>query len=444
MSGRPNSGEDPHAVFSTRVAVAVSAVAAVSFIVMLILIGRGDNARRSLAYGPSGFSMSALGYSGVVDFLRDSGLSVRMRRSRRAVNADRDTAVVLAEPDLDGFREMAIKLDMPGFDTEEGAGDVVDPMENARRLRDRARDLDARFVVVLAKWRGRPLLNPGLGWVHQAELLEQEKCTAPLDVVSDLPIRLNRRPGSTYQTFPVATPWGSREVQLASAQWLSNDPLLEPIVSGPEGVLIGRVRPPGRRELYVISDPDILSNHGLARADHAEVLLKFLTETLSVDDVLMDEVCHGLQQETPFLAEFVRLPLGYASLHGLLLLGVCFWAGFVRFGSALPAVPRLTGGQNTLVENTAQLLSYRARFRFSAERYFDGIVAEVAEAYHVHSSGEARLSELQRLSTARKVNVSLERWEQTLRLGGGRRRTQELLEAACELHRWREGMLHGR
>jgi hypothetical protein len=446
-SPKPDAA-DRDAVFSTRVAVTVSAVAAVSFITTLILMGHGDNARQSLTSGPGGFSMSAIGYCAAADFLRDSSIDVRMRRSRRSVTANSRTAVFLAEPDFDPIHSFD-EIRPHSGDPFEGQSHF-DRRENARALFHMAGDMDAPFVVVLPKWHGRTLRKPEGLWVHQADLLSLDSSAKPLELLTSNAIdasNLGRHTASTPREVACRTSSENFKAEFVSPQWLVPGEGVEPIVSTPDGALIARVNNGYVRPFFVISDPDLLNNHGLARADNAEILLRFLRDELKVNGVVFDEVSHGLQQETPFLAEFVRVPLAYVSLHGLAVFALILWAAAATFGKVLPLAPRITAGKTSLIENTAQLLSHRGRFLQSAGRYFDDVISEVARTYHLpHKPSSELVDDLQRLTNQRRLEVDLPDLQRTLKPPQRRLRSSysQLLEAARSLHRWREGMLNGR
>ncbi len=433
------------ALFSRRVAIAVAVAAALSFIVSLVQMGLSDDVRQSLASAPSGFSMSAIGHCATVDFLRASGMNVRLKRTRRLARTNSATAVVVAEPDFDGAGDL--KIDFSPFEPESGRQEPIDRREVAQTMFDQSVDDGSPFVLVLPKWRARPVRKREGLWVHVATLVPQGEVAKSLDVfgvVGDSVAMVRRQTGSIPKTLSMKTPDGDRDIELMSPQLLNSDADVAPVVAGPDGILIGKVGAQWDAPLYVISDPDLLNNHGLSKADNAGVFLRFLESELKVRSVIWDEVTHGLQQETPFLAEFVRRPLVYASLHGLFLFALIVWAASVRFGKPLPAPPRLAADKSSLIENTAQLLSHRGRFARSAGRYFDDVVAEVAHSYHL-SPDVNLLDELQRLTKQRRLEIVLADLKQDLKpdWAGRSRSASHLLSAARELHRWREGMLHG-
>ncbi len=438
-----SSRVEKDALFSRRVAIGVAIVAALSFVGSLVQMGWSDDLRQSLVASPSGYSMSAIGHSAAIDFLRDSGVNVRLKRSRRLPRTDQKTAVVIAEPDFDGDADR--KLDFRPFEPEDGRLEPIDRREAAELMFDQATDDDSPFVLVLPKWQARTIRKREGLWVHEATLRPPGKVVEALEVLGlEEPFDLvQRKTSSAPQTLAVTTADGPRTVELLSPQLLTPLDGVEPIVSGSDGILIGRIINDWGMPLYVIADPDLLNNHGLAKADNAEVLLSFVQDQLGVQSMIWDEVTHGLQQETPFLAEFVRRPLVYASLHGLLLFSVVVWAASVRFGKPLPAPPRMAADKSSLIENTAQLLSHRGRFARSASRYFDDVVAEVAQSYHI--SGPDPVDELQRLTRQRRLEVDLTELKNDLKpdWAGRSRSASNLLTAARKLHRWREGMLHG-
>src|SRR5262249_15855073 len=68
----------------------------------------------------------------------------------------------------------------------------------------------------------------------------------------------------SVSNFGDATP-ALRHIQLIKSA------KLRPLLAGPDGMLIGERREGGRR-VVVLSDPDLIANHGIARGDNAEIL----------------------------------------------------------------------------------------------------------------------------------------------------------------------------
>jgi hypothetical protein len=126
------------------------------------------------------------------------------------------------------------------------------------------------------------------------------------------------------------------------------------LVAVPQGVLVVRCDgPAGRGSLYLLSDPDLLNNHGLVVADNAvivaglvrTILAQNRTENAADTQVYLDaapedqvEYYESAAERRDYSrgsAEFARLfepPLAGLWAMLLIVLGVAFWRGSVRFG----------------------------------------------------------------------------------------------------------------
>jgi len=422
------SREEADPAITRRSATWISLTAVVSFVTALLLMAFGGDLSESAIAGPSYFSSSALGHRALGQFLEESGLTVRVRRSRRVLRGSSGDAVFLLEP---GTAEAA------------GQGDYLKALTALRS--------SVPLILVLPKWKGEPLETRDGLWVERVSLLDEGVVGSVLEKLapeSGVRAGLTRTISHSPQGYPCETAWGETlEAELIAPQFLEPSPDLEPIVSTPAGVLAGRLRngPSDSRTLYVIADPDLLNNHGLARRDNAAIVLRLLEKSLAARAVTFDEVIHGLGRETPFLAETLRFPLNLIVLHGLLLFSLILWAAGSSFGKPLPIPPRLMAGRRGLIENTAQLLGCRGHVRESAARYFEEVLEDVARHYQEarELSREKMLAEVQRLSDSRGRSVDLASLRESLKPSRQSRRSLEAksVEIAQVLHRWRQEMI---
>jgi hypothetical protein len=427
---------DPDVVFSKRTATVVVVLGVASFIAMLILMARGEPNRKILTADPSVFSESSLGHRAAFEFLRESGLAVKTRRNRRSLAADSRTAVVAAEPQRSPEKKSLFE------EEDEGA---FDPETELHQLADQAFGLGAPFVLVLPKWKGDRVRTAGRLWIKNASLEPASQVIKPVDLLAEAAFNSRnvvRLGGQTARTLDVGD---GKSVELVAPQLLRHDLSgLQPIVASSEGILIARIAD-HRGVWYVVSDPDLFNNHGLARGDNAAVLLNFLRGTLAVSSVLFDEVTHGFAAETPFMAELLNFPLVVVVLHAAALFGLLVWRGFARFGKPTPLPPRLQPGKAGLIENTAHLLASRGRLATSARRYYLDVLAEVAQRHHrdPHENPLTLHKALKEATAARKIEADLLGIAKTL-VTDRRRSAGTVLNAATELHDWREKMLDER
>jgi hypothetical protein len=420
------SREEAEPAITRRSATWISLIAVVSFVTALLLMAFGGDLSESAIAGPSYFSSSALGHRALGQFLEESGLTVRVRRSRRVLRGSPDDAVFLLEPGTGGAA---------------GQGDYLKELTALRS--------SVPLVLVLPKWKGEPLETRDGLWVERVSLLDEGVVGSVLEKLapeSEVRATFTRTNSHSPRGYPCETAWGETlEAELIAPQFLEPSPDLEPIVSTPEGVLAGRLRSISSWALYVIADPDLLNNHGLVRRDNAAIVLRLLEKSLAARAVTFDEVIHGLGRETHFLAETLRFPLNLIVLHGLLLFSLILWAAGSSFGKPLPVPPRLMAGRRGLIENTAQLLGCRGHVRESAARYFEEVLEDVARHYQEarELSREKMLVEVQRLSDSRGRRVDLASLRESLKPSRQSRRSLEAksVEIAQVLHRWRQEMI---
>jgi hypothetical protein len=214
-----------------------------------------------------------------------------------------------------------------------------------------------------------------------------------------------------------------------------------------KGLLIARHQHgPGQPEIYLISDPDVLNNHGLGDGDNAVLIYDFLTHRLGAKGVILDETIHGFSRAPGLLAEAFRFPLLLAVLQALVLTGVLLWAGMGRFGKPLPPPAGLGNGRQVLIESTARLLTYGGHGAESLSRYFHQTLRALASGLGLSSDAPDSevLQRLQRISRERRLGMDLYTLQEQVRHPpGGEVATDWALSIAQDLYRWRQEMTDG-
>jgi len=195
-------------------------------------------------------------------------------------------------------------------------------------------------------------------------------------------------------------------------------------------------------KLVVLTDPDLLSNHGLRRGDDASLAIALIERLRQRGPVRFDESFHGgAHDEGPWRA-LLRFPLALAVLQALLAGGLLLWGGVRRFGAPLPADPPLAAGKAALIESMAELLRFGGHSAHALDRYLRSSLQEVAAG--LHASGELRGGALDAWldRVAARVHVP---GVETLRREAGResKSPAALVETARRIHLWRTRMLHG-
>jgi hypothetical protein len=217
-------------------------------------------------------------------------------------------------------------------------------------------------------------------------------------------------------------------------------PIIRRNASQGGGILLGKVTV-GSAEIWVLSDPDLIANHGLGKGDNAAIAIDLMRHAMPSGGVaIFDEVIHGFAQEANLLQGLLHLPLLVASIAAACTFIALLLAASIRFGSPRQLDPVLAAGKLTLIGNAAALLAVKERRTALSERYLRVVFAELA----------------QRLGAARTLDeASLIAWldQQAARLGVSRS-ASDLLAGATgkrqstgalmrQLQSWTREMTHG-
>jgi hypothetical protein len=424
--------------FSRRAVAWMVGLAVASFAAAILLQAYGGDLSDQPTAGANTFSYSALGHHGLAELLRAEGLGVSARQTRGGAGPGPDRPLVLAEPDLSG----------PDWE------------KHLKALVDEARERRAPLVVVLPKWRGRPRRDQP-GWVAQARLLSEDRIEGLLAALGIPALngatieRHSALPSAGLQSCHAlggpAGSWRPFTIDVQPLQLLTPASGLTSEADCGRDLLIavgslGRDAP----EVFVVADPDLWNNQGLARADHAALAHELFIEHLGAQGVVFDETIHGYVRSRGLLAEAFRFPLLPGVLQGLLLLATILAAGMGRFGAPLPAPAGLAAGKEVLIDNTAQLLAHGGRTADSLHRYYQQTLRAVAARFFLPASLPeeeiaARLQEIGKRKGATLDLAALERRIAALDpTGRGARKTLPRAAALAKtLYRWRMEMTDG-
>jgi hypothetical protein len=336
IAARPADG----AAFSRNVMLVMTGIGVFAFVAMLVLGAYAPDLRSGRNGGAHALSNAATGFSGLVRLAEATG---------------RHPIVVRAVNQL-GSENLAIV-------TPESSGtDLTDILE---RRGPRV------TLVILPKWETqRDTMRSG--WVRVVDLLPQIVPENVLAPAYELKIARIKERGTRLQTVHASAMQDLGFVSPEVTQVLSGSEI-EPVLIDPKGrVVLAKI---GDQPLYVLADPDLLNNHGMANAKQAAAALALLDLLNSTDaeSVLFDVTANGLGHsrsplrlafDPPFLAVTITI------FVGMLLAG---WQALVRFGEPRRPQRALAFGKTALVENTAALIRKAGRETHLASRYVDTI-----------------------------------------------------------------------
>ena len=401
-------------VFSPRLLIGWAGAAVATFALSLYFMGRPGEPGGTGAVGPSTYSRSAVGYAGIADVLQHLGVPIVKSRDNSADKLGKDGVLVLAEPRPAAISEPAL-----------------------RAL------LDARAVLlVLPKWIGRASeKNPG--WLATAEERPPSQAQWVLNLVAG---------GGEIVREPQMPVWSTNflvgQPKLETPVQLVRSGALRPIVGAPAGILLGEVIE--KRSVWVLADPDLIANHGIARGENAALALAMI-DRLRVGDgpVVFDETIHGfVAQPANPLALLFEFPFVVATLQVVAALALLLWATMARFGAAQSAPPPLSAGRQGLLQNVAQLITFAGHGQVMLRRYVQETVRETARQLHAPRglSGQGLAAWLTRVGQARGVTVDCAAVIGEVEQLPDRRRGDfaRFVRIARDIHRWRREIVDGR
>jgi hypothetical protein len=267
------------------------------------------------------FSHSAIGHRAFVTTLRKLGIPVEISRFRTLDRIGENNLLLLLEPDAKAGAEILSAL-----------GSVP------------------HALLVLPKWQGRTDFNKPI-WIDRMDLLPADVPGKVLDAFA-ADSKVTRGDGIIKD---VPTAFGGK-LQITDPQYFTADDI-SPLIETKGGVLLAASTLHDEEQLWILSDPDLLSNAGLDDADNGIVAVAIVQALLPKGGtVIIDETSHGFEQRPNLFRVLLHPPFIAVGISGILVLLVLAWAGLARFGAPRPEAVGLAAGKLTLVRNAAQLL----------------------------------------------------------------------------------------
>jgi hypothetical protein len=298
-------------------------------------------------------------------------------------------------------------------------------------------------LLVLPKWGGRRDGSKPR-WVETMGLV-------PLDDVEDVLKRAGTE-GMAKRlkgTFTVEVPDFGGKIELTDPQIMIGA-AVKPIVTLQDGVLIGEADL-GSGQQWVLSDPDLISNHGIDQGDNAVVAVS-IVEALRPGGgaVIFDETIHGLELRPNLLRTAFQLPFSIVTLSAAVAIALAIWAGLMRFGRPDPSQRALQPGKVTLIRTTADLLrqgSRKGTVELVLTRYLKAQIADlVARLNGPRGLDENRqIAWLDDLAVARRLDARLQPLAAAIEATAKSHSTDpgRALRLAADLHAWKQEFLYG-
>ena len=332
--------------FNVKLMLGLIAGGIVAFAAFMLLAAYAGDFRSGRDGRAHALSVSATGFKGIVELVGHSGGQARLVRTE-------------AELESEGLLVLAV---------EQG----TDP----RTLKEVVDRRGAKAtLLILPKWLTVPNKRRS-GWVYAIDPLDEQFLTALIGEVQGVKIvqpTQGRGVAAGRELLEgVKVPLPKRPQYVAGKD-------VKPLLAGPGGALLAQL---GDRPLWILSDPDLMNNHGLKNARTARAALQMLEtlNTTEAETIGFDLTLNGfgrkpnvlkLAFEPPFLALTLSLFVAalLAGLHGAF-----------RFGPEEREERAIAFGKAALVENSAGLIKLARREHRLGGAYADVIAEEAARA----------------------------------------------------------------
>ena len=399
-------------VFAKRTLVWLLGVGGASFLLAIVLIAFGEDLLPTSTVEANAYSESAIGHKAFVETLQHLGIPVLVSRGDSTLKAGPSDLVIVAEPPAE-MKDDAYLLELLSAE---------------------------RVLFILPKWRAaRDPTSPS--WAGQVARLSSTDVNEVLRIVA---------PGYTARPEPSSVDWKpghfGRSATLTEPQLIVSEGLT-PIIDGSLGQLLGEVAD-SHGQIWVLSDPDLLSNRGLQKGDNAVIAVGIIQALLPEGGtVIVDEVIHGFRRDPSVWRALFEFPIILITINALAAAAILMWAATGRFGSPAPVEPPLKAGKATLIGNAAGLLQFGGHAAEILARYLGLTFGDVARRVHAPAQlADGALDQwLDRIGKVRNVHdaAAALRRDAEQAMAPGRVDDRRVLHVARSLYSWKQEMLHG-
>lgn len=339
----------------------------------------------------SAYDRSALGIKGLELLLEERGIETSRPDGRRIVAEAPNT-----------LRILPIR----------GGSLVPDDPDQAETTLEDALSGDGLFsmptLVILPKWHDSVTVT---GVARPSQLVDQNRLVRDLARMLMDPLTVKRAPVAFFEEDGVFKTGGMKKTTLFQGQLFDRSSIpgyCNELFGVSHGALL--IVCDLDSKFYLLSDPDILNNHGLALGENADTsltVMSLLFADSSTVRLLIDQSGHSLAQagadsqaEEPSdpLADFERLfAYPFNVIWGVLLAITLlfFWRGAWRFGPAAPS--GITGygrSKRAVVDAEARLLRLSGNDGQMTAQYVRALLFD--KAAHVFGPSARHASDLDR------------------------------------------------
>lgn len=404
---------------SVKMIAALIIISVFSLGALITLSGFADDLRDEHNGRAHALSNSAIGYAGIVELLRARGTEVIL---------DRTEGNDLGHPDVLHVVTLTAPYQIPK------KNDLVAGIS---------------MLIVMPKWRVTEIKKQD-GWVKQ--LPEPVgPAFSPILVNSALKRfsndvslrRVNKDDGTLVydlRSNERALPDLS-EANIKHLQYLEGNRLVS-IVRANGKTVLGRLPD---SNIYILSDPDILNTMGISMKSRARYARDLMTGLMDMDAtdptrILFDLYIHGFGK-TQNLVKVLLTPPFLAATLCLLAAGFLIaWQAFTRFGDPVLETRSYALGKYTLADNGARFIKIAGKETGMATGYKTLLRRRVAQDIKLETYSH---DEIEAFLKAREVKLNVrKRWQDLSRDLETAANTEDFLETAKDLHKWRQEIIH--
>ena len=398
---------------SARLAALLVAISAASLLGLVLLFAYAPELRSENSSGGDAISRSAIGFAGLRELLQLSGTSTELDRG------------VFSRPDT----KPSLIILTPGAGTA------------ARELGEY--EFSAPTLIILPKWLVTPQV-PREDWVNKFGALPPAQTAAMLQQMAP-GATLEMRPGSARNVEVMlgpAAPAGLSAFTLPHVEELRS-------IGGARSVLIARNYGPllamvrhGGQPVYILSDPDLMNDHGLSDRINARAALMIIAQLRRGNGpVRFDVTLNGLGRDPSLLRAIFQTPILGATICSLLAALLIGWHAASRFGAPLAPARVFERGKKMLAANTADLLRMMGREGAMAPRYVqsqrDMALARLGARRASAPEQEELLAIIERSAGLAVTYPELAQQAEAARTGA------DLERIAAKAYAWRKGISRG-
>ncbi|MCH2077821.1 MAG: hypothetical protein MK180_13260 [Rhodobacteraceae bacterium] len=252
-------------------------------------------------------------------------------------------------------------------------------------IEDKSREVTV--MAVLPKWRSGMRLT---GIAHPLLIAEPARIEDVLtDIIPgrDVSIRYSRTP---FSEFVYNTLDGERLTAVSYAAQMFTAEACEPMIGDSDGMLLGRCDTRWGTKMLILSDPDLVNNHGLLLGDNAFIIRDFIAPFGAEGRILIDysrrswfsspEERVARERDWADLLRFFEPPFTLMWAGAVLSLLLILWRAFMRFGPLRDSVGRLGAAKALAIGARANLMRLSGQDGALANEYARARLAATASA----------------------------------------------------------------